>query len=57
MINGSVMTLYNKKMYQITDICFDKKISDTFESSKDGSSQTYLDYYQKKWNLEIKDKN
>lgn len=36
MINGSVMTIYNKKMYQITDLRFDKKVSDTFDS-RDGS--------------------
>lgn len=33
MIGGSVMTNYNKKMYQINDICFDKKVTDTFKSN------------------------
>ena len=45
MINGSVMTIYNKKMYQIVDLRFDKKISDSFTSNKDESELSYLDYY------------
>ncbi len=59
MIGATVMTNYNKKMYVVDDIEFNIRIDSTFEQhGKNGEeSISYIDYYEKRWNLEIKDKN
>ena len=49
-----IMTRYNAKTYRIDDISWDKKPTDSFESSK-GEMKTYIEYYQEKYNRVIRD--
>jgi len=49
-----IMTRYNSKTYRIDDISWDKKPTDSFESSK-GDMKTYIEYYQGKYNRVIRD--
>ena len=51
------MTSYNKKMYRIDDIDFNKKIDDKFTNEKKNIEMSFIDYYISQWKLEIKDKN
>ena len=59
MIGATVMTNYNKKMYVVDDLEFNVRVDSTFEQNgKNGEeSISFIDYYEKKWNLQIKDKN
>jgi aubergine-like protein len=60
MIGGTVMTNYNNKMYVIDDLDFSVKVDDTFPQNDKGNAGepiSYIDYYQKKWNLKIVDRN
>ena len=57
MIGATVMTAYNKKMYVIDDLDFSKKVDDKFLLQKTNEQISYLDYYKKQWNTDIKDKN
>jgi hypothetical protein len=51
------MTSYNKKMYRIDDIDFNKRIDDKFTNEKKNIEMSFIDYYISQWKLEIKDKN
>ncbi len=42
-------------MYQITDICFDLDPTNTFEQKKE-EKISYMAYYLKKYNIQIKEK-
>lgn len=53
-IGTIVMTKYNNKTYRIDDIQFDKSPATTFKL-KDGSEVSYAQYYQKNYNITIKD--
>uniref|UniRef100_A0A1A9ZRF5 Piwi domain-containing protein n=1 Tax=Glossina pallidipes TaxID=7398 RepID=A0A1A9ZRF5_GLOPL len=55
LLGTSVITRYNNKTYRIDDICFEKNPQSTF-TFKEGTV-SFLDYYQKNYNIEIKDKN
>lgn len=48
-----VMTHYNNKTYRVEDVDFDKNPLHSFESSK--GSQTYIEYYQSHYQIQIKD--
>ncbi|KYN12440.1 Piwi-like protein 1 [Trachymyrmex cornetzi] len=52
-VGTSVLTRYNNKTYRIDDIDFNKTPTNTF--SKNGEQISYIDYYQKNWNIEIQD--
>lgn len=49
------MTRYNNKTYRVDDIVFDQKPSDTFPHHE--GPITYVDYYKKQYNIDVKDKN
>ena len=57
MINSIVMTTYNKKMYRVDDIIFNISVEDKFKIQKSNEETSYIDYYQKQWNMTIKEKN
>lgn len=48
-----VITRYNNKTYRIDDIAYDKNPSNTFEHG--GVATSYIDYYKKQYNIEIRD--
>ncbi|XP_046635666.1 piwi-like protein Siwi isoform X2 [Daphnia pulicaria] len=50
-----VMTLYNDKTYRIDDIDFDKTPMSTFHLRKEDRDITYKEYYQKHYEVNIKD--
>lgn len=54
LIGKSVMTVYNKKVYRIDRIEYDKNPTNKFEKS-DGTSITFKDYYQDAYKHTIKD--
>nr|BAA88525.1 PAP [Paramecium caudatum syngen 3]BAC23150.1 aubergine/piwi homologue [Paramecium caudatum] len=47
-----VMTIYNKKFYQILSVEFDKRPSDSFKNEKE-TYMTYEQYYKEKYNVQI----
>jgi aubergine-like protein len=49
------MTLYNDKTYRIDDIDFDKTPMSTFHLRKEDRDITYKEYYQKHYEVNIKD--
>lgn len=51
----TVLTDYNNKTYQITDINFDMTPSSTFET-KNGTI-SFMEYYRTKYNINIRDPN
>ncbi|KAK4035484.1 hypothetical protein OUZ56_027572 [Daphnia magna] len=54
LIGLSVLTRYNNKMYRIDEILFDKNPQSTFDCQ--GEPMSYVDYYKKQYNIDIKDK-
>ncbi|OQV19385.1 Protein argonaute-3 [Hypsibius exemplaris] len=52
-IGQTVLTPYNDKSYVVSDITFDKTPADTFDTREGPIS--YVDYYRKHHNIEIKD--
>ena len=46
-----------QKMYVIDDLDFSVRVDSKFKSEKTGDEISFIDYYMKQWNLEIKDKN
>lgn len=48
-----VITTYNNNTYKIDDVAENATINSTFKK-KDGTSMSYIDYYQQKWNLVAK---
>ncbi|XP_050528638.1 piwi-like protein Siwi [Daktulosphaira vitifoliae] len=55
-IGATVMTTYNKKMYRINEVEETSNPSSTF-LKKDGSKISYIQYYQEKYELVIKNNN
>lgn len=55
LVGAIVMTKYNNKTYRVDDIAFDKKASDSVELKRE--TTTYIDYYMRNYEMEIKDKN
>lgn len=53
LLGTTVLTLYNKKTYKILDIDWDSTVLSTFADDK-GNTQSYKDYYEKRWQKEIK---
>jgi aubergine-like protein len=53
-IGQIVLTKYNNKTYRIDDVLFNKSPQDTFDYK--GDKITFIDYYKKEHNVEIKDK-
>ncbi len=53
LIGLSVLTRYNNRMYRIDEILFDKNPQSTFECQ--GATMSFVEYYKKQYNLEIKD--
>ena len=51
----TVLTDYNNKTYKVDDVDYKSSPSSTFDT-KDGPV-TFIDYYKKKYNIVIKDKN
>ncbi len=54
LIGQSVLTRYNNKMYRIDEILFDKNPQSIFDCQ--GEPRSYVDYYKRQYNIEIKDK-
>ena len=54
--NQTVITYYNKRNYRVSSVDFSKNPLSYFTLT-DGQTITYLDYYQKRYNLPIKDIN
>ena len=54
LIGLSVITRYNNKMYRIDEILFDMNPLSTFDCQ--GESVSYVDYYKKRYNIDIIDK-
>lgn len=54
LIGLSVLTRYNNKMYRIDEILFDKNPQSIFDCQ--GEPVSYVDYYKRQYNIEIKDK-
>ena len=54
LIGLSVLTRYNNKMYRIDEILFDMNPMKTFECQ--GEEITFVEYYKKNYNIDIKDK-
>jgi aubergine-like protein len=54
MIGATVLTSYNNKTYRVDDIDWNSNPMSTFET-KNGPV-TYVDYYKKRYNIEIRDK-
>lgn len=55
LIGKLVLTRYNKTVYRIEGVEFNKNPSHTFDQN--GQPKSYVDYYRSKYNVEIKDKN
>ncbi|KAL1459159.1 hypothetical protein WDU94_011166, partial [Cyamophila willieti] len=53
--NVSVLTKYNNKMYRVDDIDFGCTPTMTFQMK--GETISYIDYYQKKYNITIRNRN
>lgn len=54
----TVMTIYNKKFYQITDLVFDMNVQSTFPQRKKGGEVqdvSFLEYHKEKWKFDVKD--
>ena len=56
LIGNVVLTRYNNKTYKIDDMLFDSSPKSTFTNSR-GETMTYIEYYKKQYNLDIKDHN
>lgn len=55
MLGVVVLTRYNNKTYRIDDIDFDSSPKDKFQMKDETIS--YIEYYKRQYNIEIKDKN
>lgn len=51
-----VLTRYNNKTYRVDDIVWDKTPTHSFTTTSTGESVTFVDYYQKSYNLTIQDR-
>lgn len=49
-----VMTHYNKKTYRIDDIDFQKNCKSTFHLRKEDRDITYLEYYSKRYQVQVR---
>jgi len=56
LLGSIVLTRYNNKTYRIDEISWDKKPADTFPK-KDGSQISYVQYYNERYQVTIKDPN
>lgn len=54
LVGQSVMTVYNRKIYRVDKIDFDKTASETF-TRNDGTEISFADYYKNTYKLEIND--
>jgi len=52
-IGTSVMTSYNREIYRIDDIDFDKNPKFEFTNRKNGKPITFIKYYKEKYNVDI----
>jgi aubergine-like protein len=55
LLGVSVLTRYNNNSYKIDDLDFDQNPESTFANSK-GETLTYVEYYQRQYQIEIQDK-
>lgn len=55
-IGACVLTRYNNKNYTIDEIMWDCSPKDTFKTH-DGSEISYIEYYKKQYNIDIRDTN
>jgi hypothetical protein len=49
LVGGTVLTLYNKKVYNIDDIDFNSTPMNEFNDHT-GTAMTYVQYYERRWN-------
>lgn len=54
MMGTSVLTRYNNKTYQVDSVDWEATPKSTFVNSK-GEEMSYLDYYKKQYQLDIRD--
>lgn len=52
LVGGTVLTLYNKKVYRIDDIDFNSSPMNEF-TDHTGAAMTYVSYYEKRWNRQV----
>lgn len=51
----TVLTDYNNKTYRVDDVDFSRTPADTFESKKEGKRISFVEYYQTKYRVTIRD--
>jgi aubergine-like protein len=56
-IGTSVMTVYNREIYRIDDVDFEKNPGFEFTNRKDGKPITFTNYYKEKYQVDIKVSN
>lgn len=56
LVGKLVVTNYNKIAYKIEDINFKLSPKSTFEDRRAGEQVSYVDYYQRRYGIEVKDK-
>lgn len=54
LVGSSVMTIYNREIYRIDDVDFEKNPSYEFTNRKDKKPISFQKYYKDKYNVEIK---
>lgn len=52
----SIITHYNRRIYRIDDVDFNKTPKDTFKMF-DGTEKSYIEYYEEKYKIKIRDQN
>lgn len=57
LVGKSVMTRYNNTIYRIDDIDFASTPSDSFLSDDDDNMISFSEYYQKKYNVKVRNIN
>jgi aubergine-like protein len=57
LIGESIITHYNRQIYRIDDITFEKTPGSTFSLGTKGDEKTYETYYREKYNITIKELN
>ena len=55
LVGSSVMTTYNREIYRIDDVDFEKNPKFEFTSRKDKKSISFVDYYKDKYEVQIRE--
>lgn len=55
LVGSSVMTKYNREIYRIDDVDFEKNPKFEFTSRKEKKSISFVDYYKEKYSVEIRE--